>query len=80
MANPTRSDQSIAHSEPVTVSTWKWIFRIVRWSTYLGAFVTLILIFHKTLPPAVQTSPQAAARVEEKFQEVEKSLADLNKT
>jgi hypothetical protein len=47
----------------------------VRWSTYLVALVTLILILHKTAPPAVETSPQAAARVEEKFQEVEKSVA-----
>jgi hypothetical protein len=57
------------------VSTLTWIFRFLRWSTYLAAFVTLILILHKTPPPPVQTSSQAAARVEEKFQEVEKSVA-----
>jgi hypothetical protein len=75
MATPTQNDQPIAHAQPANVSTWTWVFRIVRWSTYLAAFVTLILVLHKAPPPAVQTSPQAAARVEEKFQEVEKSVS-----
>jgi uncharacterized protein YpmS len=75
MATPTQNDRPIAHGQPPNVSTWTWAFRIVRWSTYLAAFVTLILVLHKAPPPAVQTSPQAAARVEEKFQEVEKSVS-----
>ena len=75
---PTKNDQPIAHaapSAPENPSTLVWIFRIVRWSTYLAAFVSLILILHKTPPPPVQTSPQAAARAEEKFQEAQRSVA-----
>jgi len=54
---------------------WTWAFRIVRWSTYLAALVTLILVLHKSPPPLVETSPQAAARAEEKFAAAEKAVA-----
>jgi hypothetical protein len=78
MAEPTSpsGDLQIAHAEAPEVSTRKWIFRIVRWTTYAAALITLALVFHKAAPPFVETSPQAAARVEEKFQEVEKSVAN----
>jgi hypothetical protein len=56
-------------------SLWKQIFRFVRWTTYACALITLVLLLHKTPPPQVETSPQAAARVEEKFEEVEKAVA-----
>ncbi len=56
-------------------STWRLLFRIIRWSTYAFALVTLILLFHKAPPPPVETSPQAAARVEEKFATVERAIA-----
>ena len=54
--------------------SWKLGFRIFRWSTYALALATLLLIFHKARPPMVQTSPQAAARVEEKLAEVDHEL------
>ncbi|MGB7728035.1 MAG: hypothetical protein WBL50_08390, partial [Candidatus Acidiferrum sp.] len=53
------------------VSVWVWAFRFLRWSTYLAALITLILLLHKTPPPAVQSSPQAEARAEQKLQEVQ---------
>ncbi len=56
-------------------SPWKRIFRIVRWTTYTFALVTLVLLLHKAPPPLVETSPQAAARAEEKFEAVEKTVA-----
>jgi len=56
-------------------STWRLILRIIRWSTYAFALVTLILLFHKVPPPLVEASPQAAARVEEKFEAVERAVA-----
>jgi hypothetical protein len=56
-------------------STWRLVFRIIRWSTYAFALVTLILVFHKVPPPLVEASPQAAARVEEKFEAVERAVA-----
>jgi hypothetical protein len=56
-------------------SMWRLIFRIIRWSTYAFALITLILLFHKVPPPLVEASPQAAARVEEKFEAVERAVA-----
>jgi hypothetical protein len=62
-------------ASPRPVSAWTWAFRLLRWATYLAALITLILLLHKTPPPPVQASPQAAARAEEKLQQVEKSLS-----
>jgi hypothetical protein len=72
----TTTDQSLA-SQPARqkVSAWRWAFRALRWSTYLAAFITLILLLHKAPPPQVEASPQAAARAEEKFQQVEQAVS-----
>lgn len=70
---------SRAPSAPQPVSAWVWAFRCLRWSTYLGAFITLILLLHKTPPPAVQVSPQAAARAEQKLAQVQESAAQGEK-
>ena len=64
-----------AHASTSRPSTWKLVFRIFRWTTYAIALVLLILMLHKAAPPLVETSPQAAARAEEKFEQVEKSVA-----
>jgi hypothetical protein len=56
-------------------SLWKWIFRIVRWSTYAAAIITLLLVLHKAPPPLVETSRQAAARAEEKIEQAGRSAA-----
>jgi hypothetical protein len=66
-----------ASSKPV--SAWVWAFRCIRWSTYLAALITLILILHKTPPPRVESSPQAAARAEEKLAQVEQSVSQGQK-
>ena len=58
-----------------TVSPWVRAFRCLRWSTYLVAFITLALLLHKSTPPKVDVSPQAAERAEEKVQQVEQSAA-----
>lgn len=57
------------------VSAWVWAFRIVRWSTYLAALITIILLLHKAPPPAVQASPQAAASAEQKVQAVQQAAS-----
>jgi len=72
---PPAIQDEFAHASNARTSPWKWAFRIVRWTTYAIAIVTLILVFHKAPPPLVETSPQAAARAEEKFEQVEKSVA-----
>lgn len=51
------------------------LFRVIRWSTYAGALLTLLLVLHKSPPPPVESSPQAAARVEEKIRALDASLA-----
>jgi hypothetical protein len=61
------------------VSVWIWTFRFLRWSTYLAALITLILLLHKMPPPAVQSSPQAAARAEEKLEQVEHTVSEGQK-
>jgi hypothetical protein len=67
---------SDSHSSPGT-ARWKLAFRIFRWSSYAAAAITLILLFHKSPPPPdIQVTPQAAARVDEKFQQVEQAVAN----
>ena len=73
---PPAGQSEFAHVSKSSASLWKRIFRIVRWTTYTFALVTLVLAFHKAPPPLVETSPQAAARAEEKFQEVERAVAN----
>ena len=62
------------NAKPKT-SVLRWAFRIFRWTTYLAALITLILLLHKSPPPLVEATPQAAARAEEKFAQVEQSVA-----
>jgi hypothetical protein len=73
---PPLEEQEFAHAGTKRISPWKWIFRIVRWSTYAAAIITLILVLHKTPPPPVETSPQAAARAEQKFEDAERAVAN----
>jgi hypothetical protein len=61
------------------VSPLVWAFRFLRWSTYLAALITLILLLHKNSPPSVQSSPQAAASAEQKLQQVEESVSQGQK-
>src|SRR5207302_5282477 len=75
MARPTEP-MEFAHSDATSVSPRKRIFRVIRWTTYAFAIVALVLLFHKAPPPLVETSPQAAARAEEKFEQVEKAVAN----
>jgi hypothetical protein len=70
-ANPAKP---VAPAEK-PVSPWVWAFRFLRWSTYLAALITLILLLHKTSPPPVQTTPQAEARAEQKLQDVQQSVS-----
>jgi hypothetical protein len=74
--DPPAGQNEFAHAGKSRTSPWKRIFRIIRWTTYTFAFVTLVLLLHKAPPPVVETSPQAAARAEEKFEQVEKAVAN----
>src|ERR1700755_2876744 len=63
-----------AHTPPKTVP-WRTIFRIIRWTTYISAAITIAMVLHKAPPPSVETNPQAAARVEQKFEQVQQAVS-----
>ncbi len=65
---------SIAVAEGKT-APWKRIFRIIRWTTYATALVAVLMIMHAAPPPPVVTSTQAAARAEQKLQDVEQAVS-----
>jgi hypothetical protein len=67
-------DWTPAHTPPKTVP-WRTIFRVIRWSTYISAAITLAMVLHKAPPPLVETNPQAAARVEQKFEQVQQAVS-----
>lgn len=74
IANPPGGNPvSDAHSSKT--STLVLIFRIVRWTVYACALIILILLLHKPAPPAVSTTPEAAARAEQKFQDVQQAVS-----
>jgi hypothetical protein len=54
----------------------RWAFRFLRWSTYLAALITLILLLHNSAPPAVVATTQAAESAERKVEQVQRSVAD----
>jgi hypothetical protein len=72
---PPVGQNEFAHAVKPAATPWKRVFRIIRWTTYTLALVTLVLAFHKAAPPLVETNPQAAARAEEKLEQVEKAVA-----
>ncbi len=73
---PPLEEAQFAHAQTNRTSLWKVVFRIVRWSIYAAAIVTLILVLHKTPPPPVETNPQAAVRAEQKFDDAERAVAN----
>jgi hypothetical protein len=69
------AQETPAQTSRKPASAWVWAFRIVRWSTYLATLITLILLLHKAPPPAVQATPQAAGRAEQKLEAVEQAAS-----
>src|SRR5271169_5906768 len=74
IANPTGSSPG-SDPQSAKLSKLVLIFRIVRWTVYACALVLLILLLHKSSPPAVATTPEAAARAEQRFQDVQQAGA-----
>src|ERR1700730_5426696 len=60
---------------PRKLSPLRIVFRVIRWTTYAAAIITLLMVFHAAPPPVIVTSPQAAARVEQKVEAVEQAVA-----
>jgi hypothetical protein len=71
--NPT-PDWTPAHAPPKTIP-WRMIFRVIRWTTYISAAITIAMVLHKAPAPSVETNPQAAARVEQKFEQVQQAVS-----
>jgi hypothetical protein len=80
MANVTNPPEAIAAPEArpsaptSTTTTLVLVFRTVRWTVYACVLIILILLLHKSAPPAVSATPEAAARVEQKFQDVQQAV------
>lgn len=74
IANPPGSNP-VRDPHAAKVNTLVLTFRIVRWTVYACALIVLILLLHKTAPPTVSTTPEAAARAEQKFQDVQQAVA-----
>ncbi len=72
---PSGTLNSTSSSTPTGHSTLVMIFRMIRWTVYACALILLILLLHKTSPPPVRATPEAAARVEQKFQDVQQAVA-----
>jgi hypothetical protein len=73
-ANPPGGNPVI-EAQSSKVSSLMLVFRIVRWTVYACALIVLILLLHKPAPPVVSTTPEAAARAEQKFQDVQQAVA-----
>jgi hypothetical protein len=71
-ANSGNSRDGLAEQK---TSPARLVFRVVRWTSYVAAIITLSMIFHVKPAPVIATSPQAAARVEQKFEAVEQAVA-----
>lgn len=74
IANPPKGNP-VPDPHASRMNTLVLIFRIVRWTVYACVLIVLILLLHKSAPPAVSTTPEAAARVEQKFQDVQQAVA-----
>lgn len=73
---PPLQEPEFPHAYRDRTSPSSVVFRIVRWIIYVGVILMLILVLRKTPPPPVETSPQAAARAEQKFEQVERAVAN----
>src|SRR5271168_4555471 len=74
ITHPPGRNQGV-EAQPSRTTTLVLVFRIVRWTVYACSLIVLILLLHKSAPPAVSTTPEAAARAEQKFQDVQQAVA-----
>jgi len=75
LSQPIPESPATAPVPEKKVSPLTWGFRFLRWSTYLAALITIILILHKSPPPPVAATPQAAASAEEKLSQAQQSIS-----
>jgi hypothetical protein len=73
---PDAPSESPSDSRAVKPIPWQLIFRAVRWTSYGMALITLLMALHKTPPPSIETSPQAASRAEQKIAEAQQAMSN----
>jgi hypothetical protein len=73
-APPNRTPDAAPSAGADHASGLRWAFRFLRWSTYLAALVTLILLLHNSAPPAVQATAKSAESAEQKVEQVQRSV------
>jgi hypothetical protein len=66
---------SFAHVVEAKPAPWRWVFRIIRWTSYAAVLIAMLMIMHAAPPPPVVTSSKAAARAEQKLQDVEQAVS-----
>lgn len=65
----------VADSHASQMSGLVLSFRILRWTVYGCSLLALVLLLHKVAPPPVETNTEAAARAEQKVQDVQQAAA-----
>jgi hypothetical protein len=70
--NGTTSSAAVAEGR---TAPWKRILRIIRWSSYAAVLVAILMIMHAAPAPPIVTSSQAAARADQKIQDVEQAVS-----
>jgi len=66
---------SFAHVVEAKPAPWRRVFRIIRWTSYAAVLIAMLMIMHAAPPPPVVTSAKAAARAEQKLQDVEQAVS-----
>jgi hypothetical protein len=59
---------------PKKTSPLRLAWRIVRWASYIFSAITLMMMLHRIEPPTIENSPEAAARVDEKFVDLQRTI------
>jgi hypothetical protein len=70
--NGTTSSVAVAEGK---TAPWKRIFRIIRWTGYAVVLIAILMIMHAAPAPPIVTSSQAAARADQKIQDVEQAVS-----
>jgi hypothetical protein len=73
-ASAATASESSSVEKRIQPSTFTVVFRVVRWTAYACVLILLVLLLHKPTPPPVVATPEAAARVEQKFQDVQQAV------
>ncbi len=69
LADPAPQTAPISPSENPKAGIFRRLYRILKWTTPAILILTILLIFHPSKPPQVDSSPESAKQAEAKVQE-----------